>query len=119
MTEHAATDCVFCQIARGEIGTEFVAETANAVAFRDLSPHAPTHVLIIPRRHIPSLRDLQPEDAELAGDLLLLAADVAKAKGLEAGGYRVLTNDGADAGQTVAHLHFHLLGGKPLHVPLG
>lgn len=112
-------DCIFCRIVRGELGTEFLAETERAVAFRDLSPQAPTHVLVVPRRHVAALRDLGPADADLAGHLLLVAADVARREGLETGGYRVLTNDGPDAGQTVLHLHLHLLGGKLLSVPLG
>lgn len=112
-------DCIFCRIVRGDFGTDFVAETDAAVAFRDLSPQAPTHVLVVPRRHVPALRDLTPADADLAAHLLLLAAEVARREGIDAGGYRVLTNDGPDAGQTVFHLHLHLLGGKPLSVPLG
>lgn len=119
MADGSSGDCLFCRIVRGELGTEFVAESDDAVAFRDRSPQAPSHVLIVPRRHVASLRDLGPADAELAGKLLLLAADVARQEGLAAGGYRVLTNDGADAGQTVLHLHFHVLGGKPLAVSLG
>jgi len=111
--------CIFCRIASGEVPTTFVAESPNAVAFRDLEPQAPTHVLVIPRRHINALGDLSPKEAELAGELLLLARTVADQEGIMAGGYRVLTNDGADAGQTVRHLHFHVLGGAPLSVPLG
>ena len=115
MAEDAgAADCIFCRIAHGELGTEFVAESEHAVAFRDLHPQAPTHVLVVPRRHVAGLRDLGPEDAALAADVLMLAAEVARRDGLMAGGYRVLTNDGPDAGQTVFHLHFHVLGGRPL-----
>jgi len=119
MAQESSADCIFCRIVRGEFGTEFVAETPAAVAFRDLHPQAPTHVLVVPRRHVAALRELGPGDAALAGELLLLAAEVARREGLHDGGYRVLTNDGPDAGQTIFHLHFHLLGGKPLHVPLG
>jgi histidine triad (HIT) family protein len=112
-------DCVFCRIVRGDFGTEFVAERDGAVAFRDLHPQAPTHVLVVPRRHVAALRDLGPDDAGLAADLLLLAAEVARREGLtEGGGYRVLTNDGPDAGQTVFHLHCHVLGGRPLSAGL-
>jgi histidine triad (HIT) family protein len=82
--------------------------------FATCIPAAPTHILIVPRRHVAALRDLEPADAALAGELLVLAAQVAEQEGLRAGGYRVLTNDGPDAGQTVFHLHFHLLGGRPL-----
>lgn len=101
------------------MGTPFVAESEHAVAFRDLQPQAPTHVLVVPRRHLASLREVGPEDAALVADLLGLAVEVARRAGILDGGYRVLTNDGPDAGQTVFHLHFHVLGGRPLHVPLG
>ncbi|MGH2534031.1 MAG: histidine triad nucleotide-binding protein [Thermomicrobiales bacterium] len=107
-------DCIFCRIANGELGTEFVAESEHAVAFRDLSPQAPTHVLVVPRRHYGGLRDIYAADPSLGGHLLALAAKVAASEGLFASGYRVLTNDGSDAGQTVHHLHFHVLGGKRL-----
>ena len=117
--EAGVTECIFCRIARGELGTEFVAETERAVAFRDLQPQAPTHVLVVPRRHVAGLRDLGPEDASLTGELLGLATEVARREGIMEGGYRVLTNDGPDAGQTVFHLHFHVLGGRRLHEPLG
>ena len=119
MTDEGSADCIFCRIARGEIGTAFVAESEHAVAFRDLAPQAPTHVLVIPRRHVGALRDLGADDGALALDLLLLASCVAEQEGLLDGGYRVVTNDGPDAGQTVFHLHFHVLGGQPLRAPLG
>jgi histidine triad (HIT) family protein len=111
-------DCIFCRIASGDIPADVVAETALSIAFRDLSPQAPTHVLVVPRQHVAALRDLGPEDAELAADLLLLARTVAEREGIVRGGYRVLTNDGPDAGQTVHHLHFHVLGGRPMTAPL-
>lgn len=110
----ASSNCIFCRIARGEIGTEFVAESEHAVAFRDLSPQAPTHVLVVPREHIPDLHHVSSEQQGLVGELLLLAVEVARREGLLDGGYRVLTNDGAHAGQTVPHLHFHVLGGRML-----
>ncbi|HEU0116346.1 MAG TPA: histidine triad nucleotide-binding protein [Thermomicrobiales bacterium] len=118
MTETDA-DCIFCRIASGELGTPFLAETERVVAFRDLHPQAPTHVLIVPKRHLAALRELGPDDAALALDMLRLASEVARQEGLLEGGYRVITNDGADAGQTIDHLHFHVLGGRPLPVPLG
>lgn len=114
MTEGTSADCVFCKIVRGDFGTEFVAESDTAVAFRDLHPQAPIHVLVVPREHVPALRDLGEEGAALGGELLQFAAEVARREGLYEGGYRVLTNDGPDAGQTVFHLHFHLLGGRAL-----
>jgi histidine triad (HIT) family protein len=110
----SANDCIFCRIARGELGTEFVAESGHAVAFRDLHPQAPTHVLVVPRRHVSSLREMEATDPALAGELLGLAVEVARREGLMESGYRVLTNDGPDAGQTVHHLHFHVIGGRPL-----
>ena len=117
--ESTQPDCIFCRIARGELGTEFVGESASAVAFRDIQPHAPTHVLVIPRRHVASLDALAPADSGLAADLLAMAAQVARQEGIVESGYRVLTNTGADAGQTVAHLHFHVLGGRRLAGGLG
>lgn len=105
-------DCIFCRIAAGELGTEFVAQSDNAVAFDDIAPLAPVHVLIVPKRHLSALRDL--DDPALAGELLALASKVAEEKGLLDSGYRVVTNDGAEAGQSVFHLHFHLLGGQKL-----
>lgn len=118
-SDAGARDCIFCRIARGDLGTEFVAESENAVAFRDLHPQAPTHVLVVPRRHLTGLRDLGPEEAALTSELLGLATEVARREGIVDGGFRVLTNDGPDAGQTVFHLHFHVLGGRRLHEPLG
>lgn len=119
MTDLSDPTCIFCRIASGEIPAEILAESAASVAFRDLDPQAPTHVLVVPRRHVAALRDLGPADAGLIGDVLLLARRVAEQEGLLAGGFRVVTNDGADAGQTVRHLHFHVLGGHPLKAPLG
>lgn len=112
------SDCIFCRIADGAFGKDFVAQNEHAVAFRDIQPQAPTHVLIVPRRHIPSLRDLRPEDGDVAVALLHMAREVAEREGLYEGGYRVTTNDGPDAGQTVFHLHFHVLGGRKLTEPL-
>jgi histidine triad (HIT) family protein len=119
MTDRAETDCIFCRIARGELGTELVAESEHNVAFRDLHPQAPVHVLIVPRRHFSALRDVNIDDWHVTADALALASRVAAAQGLYKGGYRVITNDGPDAGQTVPHLHFHLLGGGQLQAGLG
>jgi histidine triad (HIT) family protein len=112
-------DCIFCRIARGELGTEFVAESELNVAFRDLAPQAPTHVLIVPRQHLASLQDAVPEHGDVVADALTLATEVARKEGLLESGYRVITNDGPDAGQTVHHLHFHVLGGAKLQAGLG
>lgn len=108
------TDCIFCKIVRGEFGTEFVAESDLAVAFNDIAPHAPTHVLIVPRRHIASLADLTDDDAPLLGEMIGLANRIARDRGIDASGYRLVTNVGKDGGQEVPHLHWHLLGGRAL-----
>jgi histidine triad (HIT) family protein len=112
-------DCIFCRIVRGELGTPFVAESEHNVAFRDLAPQAPTHVLVVPRQHLASLQDAVPERADVVADALTLAAEIARQEGLLESGYRVITNDGPDAGQTVHHLHFHVLGGAKLQAGLG
>jgi len=109
--------CIFCRIASGEIPAARVAESDAAVAFRDLNPQAPVHVLVVPRRHVASLADAAEGD-EL-GALLLLAREVARLEGIADRGYRVVTNSGADAGQTVHHLHLHVLGGRALGWPPG
>ncbi|WP_396214014.1 HIT domain-containing protein [Gemmatimonas sp.] len=109
--------CVFCRIAAGTIPASIVAENDHALAFRDLHPQAPVHVLVIPRRHVASLAAADRPD-EL-GALLALAAAVAKTAGLEESGYRVVTNIGEDGGQTVHHLHLHVLGGRPMAWPPG
>ncbi|MCC6314574.1 MAG: histidine triad nucleotide-binding protein [Thermomicrobiales bacterium] len=114
-----AANCLFCAIASGALGTEFIAESDRAVAFRDIQPQAPSHVLVVPRQHVAALRDLEPDDDVMAAELLRLAAEVARREGLLAGGYRVVINDGDDAGQTVHHLHLHVLGGRKLNEPLG
>jgi histidine triad (HIT) family protein len=118
-TQQTATDCIFCQIAHGDFGTEFVAESETVVAFRDLHPQAPTHVLVIPRRHIASLNELGADDLTLAGELLAVAAKVAAIDGIAESGYRVLTNTGPDSGQSVFHLHLHVLGGRSLGLGIG
>jgi histidine triad (HIT) family protein len=112
-------DCIFCRIARGELGTSFVAESEHNVAFRDLAPQAPTHVLVVPRQHLAALQEAVPQHADIVADALTLAAEVARREGLLESGYRVTTNDGPDAGQTVNHLHFHVLGGGKLQAGLG
>lgn len=104
--------CIFCRIANGEMGTEFVAQSEHAVAFDDIAPTAPVHMLVVPKRHVRSLREL--DDPTIASDLLALATKVAEQRGLYDIGYRVVTNDGEGAGQSVFHLHFHVLGGQRL-----
>lgn len=110
--------CIFCRIAAKEVPSAIVYEDDDVVAFRDLSPQAPTHVLVIPRRHVASLDDMVSADAALLGAMMLAAKSVAMAAGLTAG-YRVVTNCGVNAGQSVAHVHLHLLGGRPMTWPPG
>jgi histidine triad (HIT) family protein len=112
-------DCLFCRIVAGEIPTKIVKRTDDAVAFRDIDPRAPTHVLVIPTRHVAAVRDAGPGEDELLGGLLRFAAQVATELGLDSGGYRIVTNTGKDAGQSVDHLHFHVLGGRKLTWPPG
>ena len=114
-----SADCLVCRIVAGEIPATLVHEDDEIIAFRDIAPRAPTHVLIVPRRHIASIAALDDADAELAGRLLLVAADVARQEGIADAGYRVVTNIGAWGGQTIFHLHLHLLGGRPLTWPPG
>ena len=111
-------DCLFCKIAAGEIPSEKVYEDAEVFAFRDISPQAPKHILVIPRRHIASLDELDGENAALAAKCLAVVPKIAAAEGLRRG-YRLVSNCGEDAGQTVRHLHFHILGGKPLSTSFG
>lgn len=113
------SDTIFGRIAAGEVPADIVYEDTDLVAFRDLSPQAPTHILIIPRKPIPTLNDLEQADAELVGKLVLAAAKVAKQVGIADDGYRVVVNCNAAGGQTVFHLHLHLLGGRPLQWPPG
>jgi len=112
------TDCLFCKIAQGQIPVKKLAEDAVAMAFPDLNPQAPTHALIIPKKHLASLAEVGPEDWPLVGALHAMAVKVAGSQGL-GNGYRVVTNTGADSGQTVFHLHLHLLGGRALGWPPG
>src|SRR5215472_14088103 len=112
------TDCLFCKIIAGEIPSKKVYEDEHTFAFSDINPQAPTHVLIVPKRHIAGLKEAKPDEAEIIGKLHLAAAKIAKERGLEKG-YRTVFNVGPDAGQTVFHLHLHLLGGRALHWPPG
>ncbi len=113
-------DCLFCRIVAGEIPATIVKRSDDALAFRDIDARAPTHVLVIPTRHLAAVRDATgPEGERLLGRLLRFAADVAGELGLDAGGYRIVTNTGPDAGQSVDHLHIHVLGGRKLAWPPG
>ena len=112
-------DCLFCKIAAGTIPADIVHQDDLVVAFRDVSPKAPTHVLLISRRHIPSAADLSGVDSEMLGRLFSVAAQVARDAGVAHSGYRMVTNAGPGAGQSVFHLHFHLLGGRSMSWPPG
>lgn len=111
--------CVFCRIAAGEIPSRRVLEDEHVVAFHDANPKAPVHVLVIPRRHVESLAAFGPEDAELLGRVLLACRQVAEQAGLLERGFRVVINAGEEAGQSVPHLHAHVLGGRTLGWPPG
>ncbi len=113
------TECLFCKMASGEIKPDIVYEDDDVVAFRDINPQAPTHVLVIPRKHISTLNDLEPGDAELVGKLALAARQVAADEGIADAGYRTLMNCNEGAGQTVFHIHLHVLGGRRMHWPPG
>lgn len=112
------SDCLFCRIVAGEIPSRKVYEDERLYAFEDIKPGAPTHILVVPKRHIAGLAEATPEDAALLGEMQLCAAALARARGVRHG-YRTVINVGPDAGQSVFHLHLHLLGGRPLAWPPG
>ncbi|MCK4580569.1 MAG: histidine triad nucleotide-binding protein [Dehalococcoidia bacterium] len=114
-----AEECLFCRIVAGEIPGDIVYQDEEFLAFRDINPQAPTHVLIIPRIHVSSLTELADEQQGLMGRLLLLARDVARTEGLTERGYRLTINNGPEGGQVVPHLHLHLIGGRKLDGQLG
>ena len=115
----SADNCIFCKIVAGEIPSEKVYEDKICVGFNDLSPQAPTHILIIPREHFDSLDKTDKGQKEMLGHLLLTAAGIAREKGVSDDGYRVVINTNSDGGQTVFHLHVHLLAGRPFIFPPG
>jgi histidine triad (HIT) family protein len=112
-------DCIFCKIAAGEMGTEFLYEDEAVVAFADISPMAPVHALVVPKKHIASVEEAGPEDRELLGRMIHAAQKLARDLGVAESGYRLVINTGVGAGQTVTHLHMHLLGGRALEPRLG
>jgi len=113
------TDCLFCRLAAREIPTEIVFESDNIFAFKDIDPKAPYHVLIIPKKHIPTLNDIGEEEKKIMGELLLAAKQIAAHLGIDETGYRTIINCNADGGQEVFHLHLHLLGGRKMAWPPG
>jgi histidine triad (HIT) family protein len=112
-------DCLFCRIIAGEIPSNKAYEDEVCYAFHDISPQAPTHILVVPREHFASLDAAKAEHKEILGHLMLAAAQIAREKGVAENGYRVVINTGVDGGQTVFHLHVHLLGGRPFVFPPG
>jgi histidine triad (HIT) family protein len=110
--------CLFCKIVDGSIPSAAVYQDDRCYAFADIHPHAPAHVLVVPRKHIASLADAEESDKPLLGHLLWVAAEIARTKGLGKG-YRVVVNNGEDGGQTVDHIHLHILGGRSMHWPPG
>ncbi len=107
-------DCIFCKIINKELGSEIIFEDDIVVGFNDINPKTPVHILIVPRKHIPSVNNLEQDDEKIVGHLFLAAKNIAKEKGLSESGYRLSINVGRDAGQEVDHLHLHLLGGRKM-----
>jgi len=113
------TECIFCKMVSGEIQPDVVLESEDILAFRDLNPQAPVHILIIPKKHISTINDIEQEGAELIGKLYLAAKEIARKEGLAEPGYRTIMNCNADGGQAVYHIHLHLLGGRVMGWPPG
>jgi len=113
------SDCIFCKIAGKQIPSKIVHEDDKVVAFDDVNPQAPTHVLVVPRKHVASIAELNEADAGLLSHLMLTGNKIAKQKGIAEGGYRLVVNTGKHGGQTVFHLHLHVLGGRQMHWPPG
>ena len=111
--------CLFCKIVNREVPAAIVYEDDRVLAFNDINPQAPVHILIVPKRHISSLNDLHPDDDAIVGELVRRAAAIAGERGISAGGFRTVFNTNRDAGQTVFHIHLHLLGGRSLEWPPG
>jgi histidine triad (HIT) family protein len=113
------SSCIFCRIAAREVPADILHASDTVVAFRDTNPQAPTHILLIPKEHIVSIADVEDRHADVLADLFQAANHLAKTEGIDASGYRLVTNVGPDAGQSVFHLHLHLLGGRPMAWPPG
>lgn len=111
--------CIFCKIVNKEISTKILFESENSIAFPDMNPKAPTHILFIPKKHIESLDALQGEDEKILGKMMIEISEFARSIGLEKTGYRIVNNMGKDAGQTVFHIHFHVLAGREFNWPPG
>ena len=113
------SECLFCEIASGKTDTEIVYEDEKLVAFEDINPKAPVHLLLVPKKHIPTLNELEMQDKELIGHVYQVASTLAEKNGIDQDGYRLVSNCNEDGGQTVFHVHFHLLGGRQLQWPPG
>jgi len=113
------SDCLFCGIVDGKIKANIVHQSERIVAFKDITPKAPVHILIIPRKHVAKVLDIEADDAALIGEIFQVAGRLAREHGIADSGFRVVVNSGADAGQTVFHLHYHLLGGRQMGWPPG
>ncbi len=113
------SDCLFCKIVSGEIPCDKIYENDKLIAFRDIDPKAPTHILVIPKKHIRSINELEISDQNLAGEILLAAKEIARIENIESSGYRTIFNTNNDGGQTVYHIHMHVMGGRQLHWPPG
>jgi histidine triad (HIT) family protein len=113
------SECPFCKIVRGEVPADVVHSSDNVIAFRDINPQAPTHILLIPKEHIESAASIEEEHGKLLAEIVRSAAHLAEAEGIDRSGWRLVTNVGPNAGQSVLHLHFHLLGGRPMRWPPG
>jgi histidine triad (HIT) family protein len=119
MKYQMSNDCIFCKIVASEARAEIVHRDEQVTAFRDRHPVAPTHILIVPNRHIDSVAALEPADEQLIGHIFIVARKLAEQEGISAGGYRLITNSGSNGGQTVFHLHVHLIGGRRMRYPMG
>jgi histidine triad (HIT) family protein len=115
----ADTSCIFCKIAARELPADILRETDRVVAFRDLDPKAPTHILLIPKEHVTSLAGIEDGHADMLADIMQSATHLARTEGIDESGWRLVSNVGPDAGQAVFHLHFHLMGGRPMQWPPG
>lgn len=112
-------NCIFCKIAAKQIPAKLVHEDDMAIAFEDINPQAPTHILIVPKHHVPDIHSMTPADRQMVGHLFLIAQSIAEKQGLDQRGYRMVINNGRDAGQTVFHIHLHLLSGRSFAWPPG
>lgn len=113
------TTCLFCKIAAREIEADILRESEHVIAFRDINPKAPTHILLIPKEHVASLEEIEDRHGGVLANIVQAATHLARTEGIDASGWRLVSNVGADAGQAVFHLHFHLLGGRPMGWPPG